>query len=58
MADGDLDVYIQDDTAVDYIILRYWLCCKETIPGDTNHDWVVNFLDIAISGLHWLETGP
>jgi hypothetical protein len=58
MADTNLDVYLQDDTAVDYIILRYSVCCHETIPGDTNHDWVVNFLDIAIAGLHWLEKIP
>jgi hypothetical protein len=58
MADGDLDVYIQDDTAVNYMILRYKVCCKETIPGDTNHDWIVNFKDIAIAGNHWLMTGP
>jgi hypothetical protein len=58
MCDGDLDVYIQDDTAVDYMILRYWCCCEETIPGDTNLDWTVNWKDIAIAALHWLEFGP
>jgi len=26
LKDGDLDVYVSDDTAVDYIILRVWTC--------------------------------
>ena len=58
MADGDLDVYIQDDTAVDYIILRYWRCCEKSIPGDINLDGIVNFIDIGIAADNWLEIDP
>ncbi|MBW8042076.1 MAG: hypothetical protein FVQ85_19035 [Planctomycetes bacterium] len=55
MADGDLDVYIQDDSAVDYIILRYWRCCETSVLGDINNDGVVNFFDVGIVGDNWLE---
>ena len=58
MADGDLDVYIQDDTAVDYIILRYWRCCEKSIPGDINLDGIVNFIDISVAADNWLNTDP
>jgi len=48
LADGDLDIYIQDDTAVDYAILRVWTCCRKTIDGDINLDGIVNLRDLAI----------
>jgi hypothetical protein len=57
-ADGYLDVYIQDDTAVDHMILRYWCCCEETVPGDINNDGINNFEDLAIFAEHWLECRP
>ena len=58
MADGDLDVYLQDDTAVDYIILRYWRCCEKAVPGNINLDGIVDWLDFAILANHWLEIDP
>jgi len=44
MTDGDLDVYVQDDTEVDYMILRISRCCgraaepEPVCPGDLNND--------------------
>jgi hypothetical protein len=58
LASGKLDVYIQDDTAVDYVTLRYWTCCEKSMPGDINLDGIVNFKDFAIFGENWLEVGP
>jgi len=58
LASGKLDVYIQDDTAVDYITLRYWTCCERSRPGDINLDEIVDFKDFAIFGENWLEVGP
>jgi hypothetical protein len=58
LASGKLDVYIQDDTAVDYITLRYWTCCKKSMSGDINLDGTVNFKDLAILAEDWLEVDP
>ena len=55
LEDGNLDVYIQDDTAVGYIILRYWRCCEKTVPSDVNIDGITNLEDVAILANHWLE---
>jgi len=55
LADGDLDISVQDDTAVDYIKLRIWVCCKKIIPGDVNLDGVVNVLDFVIMAGHFTE---
>ena len=54
MADGDLDVYIQDDTAVNYMILRLEVCCDWGIPGDSDNDGDVDLSDVVIMALHWL----
>ncbi len=56
LADGDLDIYIQDDTAVDYVILRVWTCCsrRRIILGDLNLDGIVNLGDAAIVADNWL----
>ncbi|MCH9021810.1 MAG: hypothetical protein IID32_03495, partial [Planctomycetes bacterium] len=58
LADGDLDVYVQDDTAIDYIKLRVWVCCKQTVIGDINLDGVNNLLDFVISASHFTERMP
>lgn len=58
LADGDLDIYIQDDTAVDYITLRYWTCCDKRTPGNLNDDDVVDWHDFAIMANHWLDVTP
>ena len=58
MAGGSLDVCIQDDTAVDYITLRYWACCKKTIDGDINLDGTVNIVDFSIMAGNWMVTVP
>jgi hypothetical protein len=47
LQDGDLDVYIQDDTEVDYLELIVTICCPNTICGgkfnDKDHDAVRDF---------------
>lgn len=60
LADGDLDVYIQDDTAVDYVILRVWTCCsrRTILLGDLNLDGIVSLPDAAIVAGNWLSTTP
>lgn len=59
MTDGDLDVYIQDDTAVDYIILKVKVCCDNGIPGDNDHDGDVDLIDLSILAEHFLVgVGP
>ena len=32
--------------------------CDKPIPGDINSDCIVNFVDLAIIGLRWLERSP
>ena len=59
MTDGDLDVYTQDDTAVDYMILRLRVCCDDKIPGDNDSDGDVDMDDFHIQAIHWLVgVGP
>ncbi len=59
MTDGDLDVYVQDDTAVDYMILKVKICCDKGIPGDNDHDGDVDFVDFVIGANNWLVgVGP
>ncbi len=58
MAGGSLDVCIQDDTAVDYMILRYSACCRKTVDGDINLDGTVNLVDFSILAGNWLVTAP
>ena len=51
LSDGDLDMYIQDDTAIDYAILRIWRCCEADgpgHPGDLDHDDWLSPNDISI----------
>jgi hypothetical protein len=55
MAGGKLDVFLQDDTAVDYMILRVKSCCDATgIPGDIDHDFDVDVFDFAIMSKFWM----
>ena len=54
MADGDLDVYVQDDTAVDYLKLNVEVCCDKGIPGDNDHDGDVDINDFNIQAVNWL----
>ncbi len=58
LASGKLDVIMQDDTAIDYITLRYWTCCAKSMSGDINRDGIVDFLDFAILAEQWLEVDP
>lgn len=59
MADGDLDVYVQDDTAVDYLILKVKVCCDEGIPGDLDNDGDVDLADVSIlMGNFLVGVGP
>jgi|GEM_PF-6950361 len=55
LADGKLDVFLQDDTAVDYMVLHVEACCDATgIPADINIDGVVNFEDMVYIAKYWL----
>ena len=36
LADGNLDIEVQDDTAVDYIVLRL---CVDTVVGGKESSW-------------------
>ena len=59
MTDGDLDVYVQDDTAVDYLHLRVEVCCDKGIPGDNDNDGDVDYVDFSIQSANWLiGVGP
>lgn len=54
LSDGEFDVFVQDDTAIDYILLRLEICCDESIPGDINHSGGVDIIDVGILSEHWL----
>lgn len=61
--DGRLDVYVQDDTTVDYAILRIRTCCGEIIrklgPVDINNDLIIDWRDFSHpDGIaeRWLES--
>lgn len=54
MSNGTLDIYIQDDTAVDYMVLRLKLCCDDSIPGDNDNDGDVDLVDFSIMTRNWL----
>ena len=59
MTDGDLDVYVQDDTAVDYLHLRVEVCCDKGIAGDYDNDGDVDYVDFSIQSANWLiGVGP
>jgi hypothetical protein len=59
MTDGDLDVYFQDDTAVDYMILTLKVCCDDKIPGDVDSDGDVDIVDFAVGvAANWLTGLP
>ena len=58
-ADNRLDVFVQDDTAVDYMTLRVNTCCRKVvrkITADVNDDNIVNVRDLAQLGRQWLKT--
>ena len=50
-ATGRLDIFVQDDTSVDYAILRIRQCPKMFIRGDCDGDGVFNCLADAIFAL-------
>jgi hypothetical protein len=58
MTDGDLDVYFQDDTEVDYMILRLKVCCDDKIPGDNDGDGDVDLVDFSIQAEFHGTVGP
>ncbi len=58
MTDGDLDVYTQDDTMVDYMILTLEVCCDDKIPGDNDSDGDVDLVDFAIQAANFLKQRP
>jgi hypothetical protein len=56
LSDGQLDVYVQDDTDIDYIRLRLKICCDDGIPGDIDHDGDVDLVDFSVGqAAHHLE---
>lgn len=54
MSDGDLDVFVQDDTAVDYMILKLKVCCDEGIPGDIDNNGYVDINDFVIGAANFM----
>ncbi len=61
LEDGVLDVYIQDDTSVDFITLDLIFCetaCPGNLIGDLNNDGSVGVSDLLILLGFWGPCGP
>ena len=61
LEDGDLDVFVQDDTSVDFITLDLIFCesaCPGDLIGDLNNDGSVGVPDILILLAFWGPCGP
>jgi len=61
LEDGELDVYVQDDTSVDFITLELIFCesaCPGDLIGDLNEDGSVGVSDLLILLGFWGPCGP
>ncbi len=58
--DGDLDIMFQDDTEVDYLMVRLRLCCDGccNLKGDVNNDGIVNVGDLTFLVNYLFKGGP
>jgi hypothetical protein len=58
--DGDLDIMFQDDTEVDYLMVRLRLCCDGccNLRGDVNNDGIVNVADLTYLVNFLFKGGP